>query len=193
MLFRSKLDIEGARTLVKTISEKYGLEVDPDTEIEDLPVGMQQRVEILKALSRSVDLLILDEPTAVLTPQETDELLDVMRSLAASGTSIVFITHKLREVLAVADRVYVLRDGQLAGEVNARDTDQAGLAQLMVGRAVVLRVDKGEPHAGDQVLDVNDLVVLDDRKLKAVDGLSLSVHAGEIVGLAGVEGNGQRE
>ena len=144
-------------------------------------------------LSRSVDLLILDEPTAVLTPQETDELLDVMRSLAASGTSIVFITHKLREVLAVADRVYVLRDGQLAGEVNARDTDQAGLAQLMVGRAVVLRVDKGEPHAGDQVLDVNDLVVLDDRKLKAVDGLSLSVHAGEIVGLAGVEGNGQRE
>lgn len=188
-----KLDIEGARTLVKSISEKYGLEVDPDIEIEDLPVGMQQRVEILKALSRSVDLLILDEPTAVLTPQETDELLDVMRSLAASGTSIVFITHKLREVLAVADRVYVLREGQLAGEVNARDTDQAGLAQLMVGRAVVLRVDKGEPHVGDQVLDVDDLVVLDDRKLKAVNGLSLSVHAGEIVGLAGVEGNGQRE
>lgn len=188
-----KLDMEGARTLVKSISEKYGLDVDPDVEIEDLPVGMQQRVEILKALSRSVDLLILDEPTAVLTPQETDELLDVMRSLAASGTSIVFITHKLREVLAVADRVYVLREGRLAGEVQARDTDQAGLAQLMVGRAVVLRVDKGEPHVGEEVLDVRDLVVLDDRKLKAVNGLSLQVHAGEIVGLAGVEGNGQRE
>lgn len=188
-----KLDLESARAMVRTISERYGLEVDPDAEIEDLPVGTQQRVEILKALSRSVDLLILDEPTAVLTPQETDELLDVMRNLAASGTSIVFITHKLREVLAVADRVYVLREGQLAGEVNARDTDQAGLAQLMVGREVVLRVDKGEPHVGDEVLNVKDLVVLDDRKLKAVNGLTLTVNAGEIVGVAGVEGNGQRE
>ncbi|MEY2634683.1 MAG: hypothetical protein RIS75_623, partial [Actinomycetota bacterium] len=135
------LDLEKARTMVRTISEQYGLEVDPDVAIEDLPVGTQQRVEILKALSREVDLLILDEPTAVLTPQETDELLDVMRALAAQGTSIVFITHKLREVLAVAHRVYVLRGGEVAGVVNAADTDQAGLAHLMVGRDVVLRVD----------------------------------------------------
>ncbi len=188
-----KLDIDGAREMVRRISDQYGLEVDPDAEIEDLPVGTQQRVEILKALSRSVDLLILDEPTAVLTPQETDELLDVMKSLAANGTSIVFITHKLREVLAVADRVYVLRDGELAGEVLARETDQAGLALLMVGREVVLRVDKGEPHVGEEVLKVEDLVVLDDRRLKAVNGMNVSVRTGEIVGVAGVEGNGQRE
>lgn len=188
-----RLDIQGAREMVRQISDRYGLEVDPDSEIEDLPVGTQQRVEILKALSRSVDLLILDEPTAVLTPQETDELLDVMRSLAAAGTSIVFITHKLREVLAVADRVYVLREGQLAGEVLAKETDQAGLALLMVGREVVLRVDKSEPQVGEEVLKIEDLVVLDDRKLTAVNGMNVTVRAGEIVGIAGVEGNGQRE
>ncbi len=188
-----QLDLEGARQLVRELSEKHGLAVDPDAEIEDLPVGTQQRVEILKALSRKVDLLILDEPTAVLTPQETDELLEVMKELAAGGTSIVFITHKLREVLAVADRVYVLRQGSVVGEVAAADTDARGLATMMVGREVVLRVDKDEPKPGADVLRVADLVVLDDRALPAVDGFTLTVRAGEIVGVAGVEGNGQRE
>jgi simple sugar transport system ATP-binding protein len=188
-----QLDLNSARKMVRELATKLGMDVDPDTEINDLPVGTQQRVEILKALSRKVDLLILDEPTAVLTPQETDELLQVMRQLAAEGTSIVFITHKLREVLAVADRVYVLRNGEMAGEVRASETDQASLAHLMVGRDVVLRVQKGEAKVGHQVLEVKDLVVLDDRKLKAVNGLSLTVNAGEILGVAGVEGNGQRE
>ncbi|MEY4322331.1 MAG: hypothetical protein RL410_112 [Actinomycetota bacterium] len=188
-----QLDLNSARAMVRDLASKLGMDVDPDTEINDLPVGTQQRVEILKALSRKVDLLILDEPTAVLTPQETDELLQVMKQLAAQGTSIVFITHKLREVLAVADRVYVLRNGRMAGEVRASETDQAALAHLMVGRDVVLRVQKGEAKVAHQVLEVKDLVVLDDRKLKAVNGLSLTVNAGEILGVAGVEGNGQRE
>lgn len=187
------LDLAAARKLVREISERHGLAVDPDARIEDLPVGTQQRVEIIKALSRDVDLLILDEPTAVLTPQETDELLQVMRELADRGTSIVFITHKLREVLAVADRVYVLRRGAVVGEVDAKETDAAGLAQLMVGRSVVLRVDKEAPQLGDTVLKIDDLHVTDDRALPAVRGFSLEVRAGEIVGLAGVEGNGQRE
>ncbi|GAA2743557.1 ABC transporter ATP-binding protein [Terrabacter aerolatus] len=190
---RGVLDIDGARRLVRELSEKHGLRVDPDAEVEDLPVGTQQRVEILKALSRSVDLLILDEPTAVLTPQETDELLKVMKELAAGGTSIVFITHKLREVLAAADRVYVLRQGAVVGEVATADTDARGLATMMVGRDVVLRVDKDEATPGEDVLSIRDLVVLDDRQLRAVDGFSLDVRAGEIVGVAGVEGNGQRE
>ena len=189
-----RLDLDAARTMVRELSQRHGLAVDPDAEVEDLPVGTQQRVEILKALSRKVDLLILDEPTAVLTPQETDELLGVMRELADAGTSIVFITHKLREVLAAADRVYVLRQGKVVGEVDdLSQTDSRDLASLMVGRDVVLRVDKGEATPGEEILAINDLVVLDDRKLTAVDGFSLTVHAGEIVGVAGVEGNGQRE
>ena len=188
-----RLNLQAARDLVKVIAEKIGMEVDPDIAIEDLPVGTQQRVEILKALSRQVDLLILDEPTAVLTPQETDELLGVMRQLAAQGTAIVFITHKLREVLSVSDRIYVLRDGELAGEVKTSDATEATLAQLMVGREVVLRVHKNTATPGTEVLNVKDLVVLDDRKLASVNSLSLNVKAGEIVGVAGVEGNGQRE
>ena len=187
------LDLDGARRMVKELSAKHNLAVDPDAEIEDLPVGTQQRVEILKALSRDVDLLILDEPTAVLTPQETDELLRVMRELADDGTSILFITHKLREVLVAADRAYVLRAGAVAGEVRAADTDQAQLARLMVGRDVVLRVEKPEAEPGAVVLDVADLAVDDDRGVPAVRGLSLRVRAGEILGVAGVEGNGQRE
>jgi simple sugar transport system ATP-binding protein len=179
--------------LVRELSARHRLHVDPDAEIDDLPVGTQQRVEILKALSRDVDLLILDEPTAVLTPQETDELLGVMKELARRGTSIVFITHKLREVLEVADRVYVLRQGAVVGEVAAAGTDARALATMMVGRDVVLRVDKPEPRIGDVVLTVDDLHVTDDRNLPAVDGFSLQVRAGEIVGVAGVEGNGQRE
>ena len=188
-----RVDLRAARARVVELSERYGLAVDPDAAIEDLPVGTQQRVEILKALSRDVDLLILDEPTAVLTPQETDALLRVMRELADAGTSILFITHKLREVLVAADRAYVLRGGRVAGHVRAADTDQAELARLMVGREVVLRVDKGAAQTGDVVLDVVDLRVLDDRGQEAVAGLDLSVRAGEIVGIAGVEGNGQRE
>ena len=187
------LNLDGARTMVRTLSEKHGLAVDPDSEVEDLTVGTQQRVEILKALSRQVDLLILDEPTAVLTPQETDELLGVMKELAASGTSIVFITHKLREVLAVSDRVYVLRQGAVVGEVATKDTDARGLATMMVGREVVLSIDKADATPAETVLKITDLHVKDDRELGAVNGFTLEVRAGEIVGVAGVEGNGQRE
>lgn len=188
------LDLESARAMVRELSAKHGLSVDPDAEIEDLPVGTQQRVEILKALSRKVDLLILDEPTAVLTPQETDELLGVMKDLANSGTSIVFITHKLREVLAVADRCYVLRRGEVVGQVDdLSSTTTTDLATMMVGRSVVLNVEKATATPGDVVLDVQDLHVKDDRNLMAVNGFTLQVRAGEIVGVAGVEGNGQRE
>ena len=182
------LDIESAREMVRTLSAKHGLPVDPDAEIEDLPVGTQQRVEILKALSRQVDLLILDEPTAVLTPQETDELLGVMKELAASGTSIVFITHKLREVLAVSDRVYVLRQGAVVGEVATNDTDARGLATMMVGREVVLSIDKADATPAETVLTITDLHVKDDRDLGAVNGFTLEVRAGEIVGVAGRRG-----
>ncbi|MEY3407652.1 MAG: hypothetical protein RL038_713, partial [Actinomycetota bacterium] len=192
-LARGMVDIASARVMVQEISDRYGLEVDPDAAVEDLPVGTQQRIEILKALSRDVDLLILDEPTAVLTPQETDELLDVMKQLAANGTSIVFITHKLREVLAVSDRIYVLRGGEMAGEVETATTSEAQLAQLMVGREVVLHISKDAAKPTESVLQITDLVVKDDRKLVAVNGLSLEVRAGEILGVAGVEGNGQRE
>ncbi|MGL5927573.1 MAG: ABC transporter ATP-binding protein [Dermatophilaceae bacterium] len=187
------LDLDAARELVRTLSAKHRLAVDPDAEVEDLPVGTQQRVEILKALSRQVDLLILDEPTAVLTPQETDELLAVMKELANSGTSIVFITHKLREVLAVADRVYVLRQGAVVGEVATAETDARGLATMMVGREVVLSIEKSAASPGDVVLEIDDLYVRDDRDFPAVEGFTLSVRSGEIVGVAGVEGNGQRE
>ena len=189
----SFLNLAEAREMVRELGKRHGLYVDPDAEVEDLPVGTQQRVEILKALSRDVDLLILDEPTAVLTPQETDELLGVMRDLANQGTSIVFITHKLREVLDVADRVYVLRQGAVVGEVNARETDARQLATLMVGREVVLRIDKAPATPAEVVLQIEDLHVKDDRHLESVNGFTLSVRAGEIVGVAGVEGNGQRE
>ena len=182
-----------ARQAAKKISEKYGLEVDPDAIIEDLPVGMAQRVEILKALRRDVKLLILDEPTAVLTPQETDELLDVLRNLAKRGVGILFITHKLREVMAVADRVVVLRNGKLVGTTSPRQSGEAQLAQMMVGREVVLRVEKSPATPQAPALSVSGLRVLDDRKLEAVRGLSIEVRSGEILGVAGVEGNGQRE
>ena len=182
-----------ARNAAKDISERYGLDVDPDAIIEDLPVGMAQRVEILKALRRDVKLLILDEPTAVLTPQETDELLDVLRNLAKRGVGILFITHKLREVMAVADRVVVLRNGKLVGTTSPKQSGEAQLAQMMVGREVVLRVEKSQAKPAAPALKVTDLQVLDDRKLEAVRGLSLEVRSGEILGVAGVEGNGQRE
>lgn len=187
------VNIKQARAEAISLSEKYGLEVDPDAIIEDLPVGMAQRVEILKALRRDVKLLILDEPTAVLTPQETDELLEVLRNLAKRGVGILFITHKLREVMAVADRIAVLRGGKLMGTTTPKESSESKLAQLMVGREVVLRVEKGVAKPKEVLLDVRNLSVNDDRKLEAVRNLSLQVHAGEILGIAGVEGNGQRE
>jgi simple sugar transport system ATP-binding protein len=184
---------KAARQEIIELSKRYGLEVDPDAVIEDLPVGMQQRVEILKALRKDVKLLILDEPTAVLTPQEIDELLAVIRNLAKSGVGIVLITHKLHEVMAVADRVVVLRGGKLVGTTSPKETNEAGLAQMMVGRSVVLQVNRTEAKQGAVVLEVKGLQVRDDRKILSVKGVDISLHKGEILGVAGVEGNGQRE
>jgi simple sugar transport system ATP-binding protein len=184
---------KAARAEIIALSKRYGLEVDPDAVIEDLPVGMQQRVEILKALRKDVKLLILDEPTAVLTPQEIDELLGVIRNLAKSGVGVVLITHKLHEVMAVADRVVVLRGGKLVGTTSPKETDEAGLAQMMVGRSVVLQVNRTEAKRGAVVLEVKGLQVRDDRKILSVKGVDLVLHKGEILGIAGVEGNGQRE
>jgi simple sugar transport system ATP-binding protein len=186
------LDHRRARRDVKAVSARYGLAVDPDAVVEDLPVGIQQRVEIIKALTREVDLLILDEPTAVLTPQETDELIAVMRSLKESGKSIVFITHKLREVKAVADRITVIRRGRTVGTASP-ETSEEDLAAQMVGRSVSLTVDKPPAAPGAAVLEVVGLVVDDDRGYRAVDGVTFTVHAGEVLGVAGVQGNGQTE
>jgi simple sugar transport system ATP-binding protein len=187
------VNIKKAEQKVRELSEKFGLEVDPTANIEDLPVGTQQRVEILKALSKDVRLLIFDEPTAVLTPQETDELILVIKNLANLGVGVIVITHKLREVMALADRVVVLRDGKVVGTTTPKETDEAGLAQMMVGRSVVLEVEKGVANPGKPVLTVKGLEVFDDRNLLAVKGVDLEVRSGEIFGIAGVEGNGQRE
>ncbi|HEX8629829.1 MAG TPA: ABC transporter ATP-binding protein, partial [Catenuloplanes sp.] len=186
------LDHRRARREVREVSERYGLRVDPDAVVEDLPVGLQQRVEIVKALTRQVDLLILDEPTAVLTPQETDELLGVLRALKAAGKSIVFITHKLREVRAIADRITVIRRGRTVHTATP-DTGEDELAALMVGRAVSLEVRKTASNPGRPMLAVSGLIVDDDRACRAVDGVDLVVHAGEVLGVAGVQGNGQTE
>ncbi|HET6498552.1 MAG TPA: ABC transporter ATP-binding protein [Coriobacteriia bacterium] len=187
------IDFRAARDAVRAISHRYGLAVDPDALVRDLPVGMQQRVEILKALYRGARVLILDEPTAVLTPQEVRELFAVVRSLVSEGLSVVFITHKLEEVMSVSDRVVVMRDGRVVGETRTSETDMAGLARLMVGRDVVFRVEKKPATCGADVLEVRDLVVLDDRRLEAVRGATFSLCAGEIVAIAGVSGNGQTE
>ncbi|HEX5406679.1 MAG TPA: ABC transporter ATP-binding protein, partial [Pseudonocardiaceae bacterium] len=181
-----------ARTRVRELSERYRLDVDPDALVGDLPVGVQQRVEILKALVHDVDVLILDEPTAVLTPQEIDELIRVMGELRTAGKSIVFITHKLREVKAVADRITVIRRGKVVGEASPQDTEEE-LAGMMVGRDVQLVVAKGPAEPGEVSLRIAGLTIQDDRGTVAVNDLSLDVHAGEIVGLAGVQGNGQEE
>jgi general nucleoside transport system ATP-binding protein len=186
------LDRRKARARVEELSERYGLDVPPDAVVEELPVGVQQRVEILKALYRDADVLILDEPTAVLTPQETEELFGVMRSLTEGGKSVIFITHKLKEVLAVADRITVLRGGRVIGTTTPGDASEADLASMMVGRSVQLTVDKPPAKPGEIVLDVDDLVVLDDRGQVAVN-VSFDVAAGEIVCIAGVQGNGQTE
>ena len=186
------LDLEAARKRVVEISERFGFNVDPDALVEDLPVGIQQRVEIIKALSRDARVLVLDEPTAVLTPQETDELMVIMKQLAKSGTSIVFITHKLREVKEVADIITVIRLGKVVGDAKP-DASTSELASMMVGREVELTVDKKAMSAGDAVLKVENISVLDDRFQRAVDGISFEVRAGEILAFAGVQGNGQTE
>ncbi len=188
------IDYKQARKEVKEISEKYGLRIDPDATVETLSVGLQQRVEILKALYRKANILILDEPTAVLTPQEVDELFEVIRELRNSGVSVIIITHKLEEVMAISDRVYILRGGEVVGERNTSETSKTDLANLMVGREVVLTVEKEEKTPGDQpVFKIEDVRVLNQKNYPAIDGLSLEVKPGEIVGIAGVDGNGQTE
>jgi general nucleoside transport system ATP-binding protein len=188
-----RVDRGEARRRVVDLSERYGLAVDPDTRVEELPVGVQQRVEILKALYRDARCLILDEPTAVLTPQEIDDLMGIIRQIAAGGRSVVFISHKLREVLAIADRITVLRRGRVVGHATPSETDDQALAAMMVGRDVQLVVDKAPAQAGQPVLEVDDLVVTDNRGHRVVDGLSFEVREGEILAVAGVQGNGQTE
>ncbi|HMQ33493.1 MAG TPA: ABC transporter ATP-binding protein [Chloroflexaceae bacterium] len=187
------LDRRKASEQIREISRRYGLEVDPNALVADLDVGAQQRVEIIKALYRNADILILDEPTAVLTPQEADDLVRVMRTLTEQGKSLIFITHKLREVLEVADRIMVLRAGRVVGEATPATSSEASLAAMMVGRSVLLRVDKAPARPGPKVLEVRGLKVRDDRLLMAVNGVDLEVCAGEILGIAGVQGNGQTE
>ncbi|MGO3320345.1 MAG: ABC transporter ATP-binding protein [Microbacterium gubbeenense] len=190
--FGGRLDLAAARARVHEISKRFGFNVDPDALVEDLPVGVQQRVEIIKALSRDAKVLVFDEPTAVLTPQETDELMTTMRQLRDAGTSIVFITHKLREVREVADRITVIRLGKVVGEAKPTASN-AELASLMVGRAVELTVHKDPPNLGDEALVVSGLTVTDDVGTVVVDDVSFSVHAGEVLAIAGVQGNGQTE
>jgi general nucleoside transport system ATP-binding protein len=188
-----QLDTAAARRRVVEISERHGLQVNPDALIEDLPVGVRQRVEIIKTLYRQSKVLILDEPTAVLTPQETEELFGIMRSLVEGGTSIIFITHKLNEILEIADRITVLRRGEVVGTVDPADAGQEKLAAMMVGRPVQLIVDKDDAQPAEPVLEISALNVRDDRGHFAVRDLNLIVHAGEIVAIAGVQGNGQTE
>jgi ABC-type uncharacterized transport system ATPase subunit len=187
------LDVREARKRVKELSERYGLAVDPDSVIEDVTVGTQQRVEILKTLYRDARILVLDEPTAVLTAQEAHDLFEVLKALQADGVAIVFISHKLNEVLEIADRVTVLRRGKKIDTVSTEGATEESLARLMVGRDVLLQVDKPEAKRAEPVLEVEDLRVLDDRGLEAVRDLTMEVRGGEIVALAGVDGNGQKE
>jgi len=186
------LNIDAAREKVREISARFGFNIDPDAVIEDLPVGAQQRVEIIKALSQRAEVLILDEPTAVLTPQETDELLEIVRQLRDSGTAVVLITHKLREVKAIADTITVIRRGKVVGTAEPT-ASQEELASLMVGRAVIMKVDKRPATPADVMLTVEGLTVVDDRGIKHLDDVSFEVRAGEILAIAGVQGNGQTE
>ncbi|MFV0318484.1 MAG: ABC transporter ATP-binding protein [Microthrixaceae bacterium] len=188
-----RLDLEASRERIVELSKRYGLAVDPDAIVESLPVGVQQRAEILKALYRDADLLILDEPTAVLTPAEITELEGVIASLAAAGKAVILITHKLAEVMRVADRIAVLRRGRVVGETTPGGTDEQALAEMMVGRAVKLVVDKDPPRPAEVMLSVRGLSVLDDRGAVAVDELDFEVRRGEILAVAGVQGNGQTE
>jgi len=187
------LDTQPPIARIRNIAQEYGLEIDPDAYVKDLSVGLQQRVEIVKALYRNAQVLVLDEPTAVLTPLEVTHLFETLRLLVAQGVSIIFITHKLKEVQAVADRITVLRQGKVVGTTTPHDATEASLAAMMVGRSVLLQVDKTTAEPKQIVLDVSDLTVMNDRKGEAVHQVSFTVRAGEILGIAGVEGNGQTE
>jgi general nucleoside transport system ATP-binding protein len=186
-------DVERAKQAVRDLSKRFGLQVNPEERIADLSVGLEQRVEILKALYRGARLLILDEPTAVLTPQEIEGLFEIVRALVAEGNAVIFITHKLAEVMEIADEITVMRRGRVVATTTPSESSPADLARMMVGRPVLLRVEKKPSQPGPSVLAVEDLLVLDDRRQLAVDHLSLDVRAGEILGVAGVEGNGQNE
>ena len=189
----AKLDRVEVAQKVRELSQQYGLEVDPDAVVGDLPVGLQQRVEIVKALYRKANILILDEPTAVLTPQEAEDLFRIMHELNGKGVSIIFITHKLKEVLAVADRITVMRAGRVVGMTSPKESDEHKLAEMMVGREVILTVQKKPAQPKEDVLTVDGLRVKDVRGLDAVRGVSFAVRAGEVLGIAGVQGNGQTE
>jgi ABC-type uncharacterized transport system ATPase subunit len=187
------LDRRAAHTRIRELGRFFGTEIDPDARVGTLSVGWQQRVEILKALYRNADILVLDEPTAVLTPQETQEIFTVLRRLTAEGTSIIFISHKLYEVLEIADRITVIRRGKVVGQRKPAETDEDDLAEMMVGREVQLTVDRGESHPAEPTLVVEDLHARDDRHHDVLHGVSFEVRAGEIFGIAGVAGNGQDE
>ena len=191
--FAGVLDPKKAREKVLEIVNEYGFDVDPDAKIEDITVGMQQRVEILKALYRGADTLILDEPTAVLTPQEIEKLIQIMRDLVSKGKTIIIITHKLKEIMSSADECTIIRRGKYMGTVDVSKTNETELANKMVGRNVNLHVDKKLAKPGEVLLSIRDLHVKDERGIEQVNGLNLEVRAGEIVGLAGIDGNGQRE
>jgi len=187
------LNLKQARKKILDLSNAYGLQVNPDAIVEEIPVGIQQRVEILKALFRDARILILDEPTAVLTPQEIEELFQIMRELKSKGESIIFISHKLKEVMEIADRIMVMRRGAVVGETRPSETSQSDLANMMVGREVLLRVEKQPAQPGEDVLRIEDLVIQDPGELHSLKHVSLTVRAGEILGIAGVQGNGQCE
>ena len=187
------LDLDKARKQVRSISAEHGLEVDPNAVIEEMPVGSQQRVEIIKVLFRSADVIVFDEPTAVLTPQEVVEFFGIVRSLRDAGKALVFITHKLGEVIEVADRISVLREGKIVGEGDPKTTNNAELAEMMVGRQVRFSIEKRTTQTGGPLLEANGITVLNERDEIAVHGVDFTVHEGEIVGIAGVQGNGQTE
>nr|WP_106784310.1 ABC transporter ATP-binding protein [Lysinibacillus timonensis] len=187
------INIKDAAKKVQELSERYGLNVDPYAKIEDISVGMQQRVEIIKTLYRGAEILIFDEPTASLTPQEITELIQIMKLLIKEGKSIILITHKLQEIMEVSDRVTIIRKGEGIGTVTTAETNPTQLAEMMVGRQVTFKTEKKEPNPTDVVLKVENLVVTDNRGVEKVKGLNLEVRAGEIVGIAGIDGNGQSE
>jgi len=189
----TSLDLRGAGTQIRSLSQEFGLSIDPNATVESLSVGQQQRVELLKALYRQAQLLILDEPTAVLTPQEVEEFFTILRRMREQGKTVVIITHKLAEVLAISDDVTVMRDGRVVGQVKTAETNAAELARLMVGRDVLLRIEKTAASAGETVLSVRELAMTAKDGTRRLDGVSFEVRAGEIVGIAGVEGNGQTE
>ncbi|MBN6887227.1 general nucleoside transport system ATP-binding protein [Cytobacillus horneckiae] len=190
---RGKIDMKKAESEVREISQRYGLAVDPQAKVADISVGMQQRVEILKTLYRGAEILIFDEPTAVLTPQEINELIQIMKTLIKEGKSIILITHKLKEIMEVCDRVTVIRKGEGIGTVDVKDTNPNELASLMVGREITFKTEKSEAEPKENVLEINQLTVKDSRGIQAVNQLDLTIRQGEIVGIAGVDGNGQSE